>query len=320
MISTSSARTGGVAIVSRETELEQIDEESQADGQTEGREADGGPLTGDAVRQYLRDLQGIPLLSSKQEVDLAQRIERGDPDAVEQFTRANLRLVVSIAKRHAGRGLPLIDLIQEGSIGLMTAVPKFDWRRGFKFSTYATWWIRQAITRAIADQGGAIRLPTHVGEELSKLHRAQQRLTQRLEREPTDEELGTAVGMDPARVRDALLAAQAPRSLDQPLGSDADTSLADLVMDQRDGGPEELTEDASLKEDIEHTLAALLSKPEHRVLQMRFGLGDRHVYTLEMIGARLGVTRERVRQIERCALGKLRRAGVGSPLRDYWSA
>src|SRR5207249_3103260 len=269
-------------------------------------EAGGEPLNADAVWQYLKDIHDIPLLTAQQEIELAKRIEQDDPEALQQFTLSNLRLVVSIAKRYVGRGLSLIDLIQEGNIGLMRAVQKFDWQRGFKFSTYATWWIRQAITRAIADKGRTIRLPVHVSEALTKLNAAQQRLTQELGREPTDEELGQELGLDAQRVRETRLAARMPSSIDQPLSDDDETSVADFVMDQSERGPEELTHEELLKQEAERTLSIILSEREKLVLQMRFGLGEGHIYPLEKIGERLGLTRERVRQIEAQALRKLR--------------
>ena len=274
----------------------------------------------DAVWHYLRDIRDIPLLKAAQEVELAQRIEAGDQEALKQFTLANLRLVVNMAKRYTGRGLTLIDLIQEGNLGLMRAVQKFDWRRGFKFSTYATWWIRQAITRAIADKGRTIRLPVHVGEAIGKLHAAQQRLTQELGREPTDDEIGRELGVDGQRIKETRLAARMPSSIDQPIGDDEDTSVADFVMDQSDRGPEELTHERLLKQEALRALTESLTEREKLVLQMRFGLGDGHVYPLEKIGERLGLTRERVRQIEAQALRKLREPEISRRLRSYLSA
>ncbi|MGH2352054.1 MAG: sigma-70 family RNA polymerase sigma factor [Chloroflexota bacterium] len=310
----------GIEVVSDENELQQTTEDIQVEGQLDRLEAEGEPLNADAVWQYLKDIHDIPLLSAKQEVELARRIEQGDSQALREFTLSNLRLVVSIAKRYVGRGLSLIDLIQEGNIGLMRAVQKFDWRRGFKFSTYATWWIRQAITRAIADKGRTIRLPVHVSEALTKLNAAQQRLTQQLGREPSDEEIGQELGVDATRVKETRLAARLPSSIDQPIGEDEDTSVADFVMDQSDRGPEELTHERLLKQEAERTLAESLTERETLVLQMRFGLGDGHVYPLEKIGERLGLTRERVRQIEAQALRKLREPQVSSRLRHYLSA
>jgi RNA polymerase primary sigma factor len=310
----------GVEVVSSEADLQQGLDDLQLDKELEKLEAEGEPLHADAVWQYLKDIHDIPLLTAEQEVELAKRIEQGDQAAMQQFVLSNLRLVVSIAKRYTGRGLSLIDLIQEGNIGLMRAVQKFDWRRGFKFSTYATWWIRQAITRAIADKGRTIRLPVHVSEALSRLNTTQQRLTQQLGREPTDQELADALGIDPARVRETRLAARVPSSIDQPIGDDDDTSVADFVMDQSDRGPEELTHKELLKQEAERTLAAILTPREKLVLQMRFGLGNGHVYPLEKIGERLGLTRERVRQIEAQALRKLREPRVSGRLRHFLSA
>jgi RNA polymerase primary sigma factor len=310
----------GVEVVSDASELQQTIDDIHLDTQLDRLEAAGEPIQADAVWQYLKDIHDIPLLTADQETELAQRIERGDTAALQEFTLSNLRLVVSIAKRYVGRGLSLIDLIQEGNIGLMRAVQKFDWRRGYKFSTYATWWIRQAITRAIADKGRTIRLPVHVSEALTKLNAAHQRLTQQLGREPTDQELGQDLGLDAARVKETRLAARLPSSIDQPIGEDDDTSVADFVMDQSDRGPEEVTHELLLKQEAERTLAAALSEREKLVLQMRFGLGDGHVYPLEKIGERLGLTRERVRQIEAQALRKLREPDVSNRLRHYLSA
>ena len=307
----------GIEVVQDEAELQQTQEDIQLDGQLDRMEAEGEPLNADAVWQYLKDIHDIPLLTAKQEVELAQRIEAGDTGALQQFTLSNLRLVVSIAKRYTGRGLSLIDLIQEGNLGLMRAVQKFDWRRGFKFSTYATWWIRQAITRAIADKGRTIRLPVHVSEALTKLNAAQQQLTQEFGREPTDAEIGRSLGIDAQRVKETRLAARLPSSIDQPIGDDEDTSVADFVMDQSDRGPEELTHERLLKQEALRTLTESLSEREKLVLQLRFGLGDGHVYPLEKIGQQLGLTRERVRQIEREALRKLRAPETVGRLRSY---
>ncbi len=310
----------GIEIAEDESEIEAIEEDIETEEQLERLEAEARPIQADPVWQYLKDIHDIPLLTAQQEVELAQRIEQGDTEALQQFVLSNLRLVVSIAKRYVGRGLSLIDLIQEGNIGLMRAVQKFDWRRGYKFSTYATWWIRQAITRAIADKGRTIRLPVHVSEALSKLNAAQQRLTQQLGREPTDEELGRELGMDAQRVRETRLAARLPSSIDQPVGEDDDTSVADFVMDQSDRGPEELAHNLLLQQEARAVLLAALNARERRVLEMRFGLGDGHIYSLDIIGQRLGLTRERVRQIETRALQKLRASQASQRLREYLPA
>ncbi|NBT93532.1 MAG: RNA polymerase sigma factor RpoD/SigA [Chloroflexi bacterium] len=277
-------------------------------------------MQADPVWQYLKDIHDIPLLTAAQEVDLAQRIESGDETARQQFTLSNLRLVVSIAKRYVGRGLSLIDLIQEGNIGLMRAVQKFDWRRGYKFSTYATWWIRQAITRAIADKGRTIRLPVHVSEALTKLNGVQQRLTQELGREPTDEEVADELGLDVVRIRETRLASRLPSSIDQPMGDDEDASVGDFVMDRTEPGPEGVTHERMLRQEAERTLETVLNEREKMVLEMRYGLGDREVFALEKIGEKLNLTRERVRQIEAQALRKLRDPEISRKLREYLTA
>ena len=316
----------GVAILTDEAELEEVSDEPPPDpllGMRLDRAAeDRAPLNTDSLWQYLKDIHDIPLLTREQEVTLAQRVEQGDEKALREFTRANLRLVVSIAKKYVGRGLPLIDLIQEGNIGLMRGVEKFDWRRGFKFSTYATWWIRQAITRGAADKGRVVRLPVHVREELTKLGAAQQRLTHELGREPNDDELATELGMHALRLREIRRAAQLPSSIDRPFGAggDGDATLADLVADESDSGPAEVTHDALLAQEADLALDTVLTAREKLVLQMRYGLGDRNIYSLETIGQRLNLTRERVRQIERTALAKLRGYEGSERLRQHLCA
>jgi RNA polymerase primary sigma factor len=306
-----------VEIVSDDAELQELREDLRTDEALDRTEALATAPDADPVGQYLKDIHDIPLLSAAQEVELAQRIEAGDSEALQQFTLSNLRLVVNMAKRYTGRGLTLIDLIQEGNLGLMRAVQKFDWRRGFKFSTYATWWIRQAITRAIADKGRTIRLPVHVGEAIGKLHAAQQRLTQALGREPTDAEIGAALGVDAVRVQELRLSARVPSSLDRPLGEDEEITVGDLVADSDALEPGEQTHERLLKEETARTLTQTLTERERLVLQLRFGLGDGHVYPLEKIGQQLGLTRERVRQIEREALRKLRGPEAGQRLRAH---
>ena len=309
-----------IELLQEEAEVAEVQQDEETHDQLKRMEADSQPIQADPIWQYLKDIHDIPLLTAAQEVDLAQRIESGDDRALQQFTLSNLRLVVNISKRYVGRGLPLIDLIQEGNIGLMRAVQKFDWRRGFKFSTYATWWVRQGITRAIADKGRTIRLPVHIGEALTKINAAQQRLTQELGREPSDLEVATAVELTPERVEELRRAARLPSSIDAPIGEDEDSRVADLMADHSELGPEDAAHERALKQAAERTLTHALNDREKLVLQMRYGLGNGNVYPLEKIGERLGLTRERVRQIEREALRKLRNPEHSEPLRAYLSA
>lgn len=267
----------------------------------------------DAVKVYLRDIGSVPLLTAQQEVELAKRVEAGDLDATREFVLANLRLVVSIAKRYIGRGMPLLDLIQEGNIGLMRAVQKYNWQRGYRFSTYATWWIRQAITRAIADKSREIRLPAHITEQSNKVTRARQELSQELNRDPTPEEVAARVEMDPERVQELLSYLTRPVSLDAPIGTDAESTLGELVPGE-ESGPEETASGEILKEELDRVLTQALTDREKLVLQLRFGLGNGHIYPLEKVGERLGVTRERVRQLEKQALNKLRSPHIISRL------
>ena len=300
-------------IVADETELAELREDLHPDARLEPRRSGRRAGQADPIWQYLQDIRDIPLLTAAQEVELAQRIEAGDDEALQQFTLSNLRLVVNMAKRYTGRGLTLIDLIQEGNLGLMRAVQKFDWRRGFKFSTYATWWIRQAITRAIADKGRTIRLPGARRGGRCQAHAAQQRLTQELGREPTDAEIGARAGRRTrSGCRSCARRPACPSSLDQPLGEDEETRVADLVADPADPGPEERRPGAPAQAGgARGPWRETLTERERLVLQLRFGLGDGHVYPLEKIGQRLGLTRERVRQIEKEALRKLRRPEPG---------
>ena len=270
----------------------------------------------DAVKVYLRDIGSVPLLTKEQEIELAKKVELGDEDATRKFVLANLRLVVSIAKRYVGRGMPLLDLIQEGNMGLMHAVQKFDWRRDLRFSTYATWWIRQAITRAIADKSREIRLPAHITELTSKLIRVRQELAQRLDREPTPPELAEKLDLPVQRVGELLAFLTRPVSLDAPVGGDSESSLGDFVP-AADGGPEEQAAGAVLKDELAQVLSETLTDREKLVLQMRFGLGNGNVYPLEKVGERLNVTRERVRQIEKQALLKLRKRPITAQLAGY---
>ena len=262
------------------------------------------PLT-DPVRMYLREIGKVPLLRAEEEVDLAQRMEEGDVKAKQKLVDANLRLVVSIAKKYIGRGMLFLDLIQEGNLGLIRAVEKFDYRRGFKFSTYATWWIRQAITRAIADQARTIRVPVHMVETINKMVRISRQLVQQLGREPTDEEIAAEMEIDPSRVEEIRRISQLPVSLETPIGEEEDSQLGDFIEDRDLPSPDEAAAGHLLHEQIEEMLATLSSR-EREVLHYRFGLEDGHSYTLEEVGRKFNVTRERIRQIEAKALRKLR--------------
>ncbi len=281
-------------------------------------QAEGGALD-DPVRMYLKEIGRVPLLRREQEVDLAQRIERGDEEAKRQLIEANLRLVVSIAKRYVSPSLHLLDLIQEGNRGLIRAVEKFDWHKGFKFSTYATWWIRQAITRALAEQTRTIRLPVHMGETITKLARVSRRLQQKLGREPTPEEIGTAMQLPPERVREILKMTQEPISLDTPIGESEDTSLGGLIEDPGAVAPEEIASLTLLKAQLAGVLETLTPR-ERNVLRLRFGLDDDRPRTLDEIGREFGVTRERIRQIEAKALRKLQHSHQTTQLKDFWAS
>ena len=270
----------------------------------------------DPVRMYLKEIGRIPLLTREQEIDLAQRNEKGDMRAKEKLTSSNLRLVVSIAKKYIGRGLTFLDLIQEGNKGLIRAVEKYDWKKGFKFSTYATWWIRQAITRAIADQARTIRIPVHMVETINKLIRISRRLMQDLGREPTPEEIGTEMDIAPEKVREILKISQKTTSLETPIGDDDDSYLGDFIPDDTQMTPYEATSVRLLKENIDEVLRAL-SDREARVLKMRFGLASQRPMTLEEVGQKFGVTRERIRQIEAKALRKLKHPSRRKKLQDY---
>ncbi len=276
----------------------------------------GEGVTTDPVRMYLKEIGRIPLLTAEQEVDLAQKIEKGDMRARKKLTESNLRLVVSIAKKYVGRGMSFLDLIQEGNIGLSRAVEKYDWRKGFKFSTYATWWIRQAITRAIADQARTIRIPVHMVETINKLIRTSRQLMQELGREPAVEEIGLALEMPPARVREILKIAQDTTSLEAPVGDEEDSMLGDFIADKRQASPYDVASKELLKDNIEEVLRTL-SEREAKVLIMRFGLDGDTAKTLEEVGREFGVTRERIRQIEAKALRKLKHPTRRMKLRDY---
>ncbi|OGD76901.1 RNA polymerase sigma factor RpoD [Candidatus Collierbacteria bacterium RIFOXYB1_FULL_49_13] len=270
----------------------------------------------DPVRMYLKEIGRIPLLKREEEISLAQKVDNGDQAAKDKLTQSNLRLVVSIAKKYIGRGMSFLDLIQEGNKGLIRAVEKYDWTKGFKFSTYATWWIRQAITRAIADQARTIRIPVHMVETINKLMRIQRRLMQELGREPTPEEVGKEMGMDPDRVREIFKIAQKTTSLETPIGDEEDSLLGDFIQDDTQVSPYDMTSKRLLKESVDEVLGTL-SDRESKVVKMRFGLDGQKPMTLEEVGREFGVTRERIRQIESKALRKLRHPSKKKKLQDY---
>ncbi len=275
-----------------------------------------GVKINDPVRMYLKEIGRVDLLSAEEEISLAKRIEEGDEEAKRRLAEANLRLVVSIAKRYVGRGMLFLDLIQEGNMGLIKAVEKFDYRKGYKFSTYATWWIRQAITRAIADQARTIRIPVHMVETINKLIRVQRQLLQDLGREPTPEEIAEDMDLTPDKVREILKIAQEPVSLETPIGEEDDSHLGDFIEDQDATSPSEHAAYELLKEQLEDVLDTLTDREEN-VLRLRFGLDDGRTRTLEEVGKVFGVTRERIRQIEAKALRKLRHPSRSKRLKDF---
>lgn len=275
-----------------------------------------GVKINDPVRMYLKEIGRVDLLSAEEEISLAKRIEDGDEEAKRRLAEANLRLVVSIAKRYVGRGMLFLDLIQEGNMGLIKAVEKFDYNKGYKFSTYATWWIRQAITRAIADQARTIRIPVHMVETINKLIRVQRQLLQDLGREPTPEEIGEDMDLSPDKVREILKIAQEPVSLETPIGEEDDSHLGDFIEDQDATSPAEHAAYELLKEQLEDVLDTLTDREEN-VLRLRFGLDDGRTRTLEEVGKVFGVTRERIRQIEAKALRKLRHPSRSKRLKDF---
>ena len=270
----------------------------------------------DPVRMYLKEIGKVPLLSAEEEIELAQRMELGDQDAKKRLAEANLRLVVSIAKRYVGRGMLFLDLIQEGNLGLIKAVEKFDYRKGYKFSTYATWWIRQAITRAIADQARTIRIPVHMVETINKLIRVSRQLLQELGREPTPEEIAEEMSMPVERVREILKISQEPVSLETPIGEEEDSHLGDFIEDDKVPVPADAAAFTLLKEQLVEVLGTLTER-EQKVLRLRFGLDDGRARTLEEVGKEFNVTRERIRQIEAKALRKLRHPSRSRKLKDY---
>ena len=270
----------------------------------------------DPVRMYLKGIGKVPLLSAEEEIELAKRMELGDQEAKKRLAEANLRLVVSIAKRYVGRGMLFLDLIQEGNLGLIKAVEKFDYRKGYKFSTYATWWIRQAITRAIADQARTIRIPVHMVETINKLIRVSRQLLQELGREPTPEEIAAEMNMPVERVREILKISQEPVSLETPIGEEEDSHLGDFIQDDNVPVPADAAAFTLLKEQLEEVLGTLTER-EQKVLTLRFGLEDGRARTLEEVGKEFNVTRERIRQIEAKALRKLRHPSRSRKLKDY---
>jgi RNA polymerase primary sigma factor len=277
-------------------------------------EPEGG--ADDAVRSYLKSIGRVRLLTKEDEVRLAKRVEANDMEAKNQLIEANLRLVVSIAKRYTGRGLTLLDLIQEGNLGLIRAVEKFDWRRGFKFSTYATWWIRQGITRALADQSRTIRIPVHMVERMNRVGRARRALIQKTNREPTPEEIAREVEMSPSQVEDILELGREPVSLDTPVGpAEGETRLADFIEDDASEAPIEQVSSTMRQRDLEAALRSLQWR-ERRVLELRYGLSSEEPMTLEAIGSEVGVTRERVRQIESKTLSKLKNSREAEKLKE----
>ncbi len=290
--------------------------EKKKSSKKEDLSAPTGVKINDPVRMYLKEIGRVPLLTAEEEVELALKIEEGDEEAKQRLAEANLRLVVSIAKRYVGRGMQFLDLIQEGNMGLMKAVEKFDYRKGFKFSTYATWWIRQAITRAIADQARTIRIPVHMVETINKLIRIQRQLLQDLGREPTPEEIGAEMDLPTEKVREILKIAQEPVSLETPIGEEDDSHLGDFIEDNEATSPADHAAYELLKEQLEDVLDTLTDREEN-VLRLRFGLDDGRTRTLEEVGKVFGVTRERIRQIEAKALRKLRHPSRSKQLKDF---
>lgn len=275
-----------------------------------------GVSTEDPVRMYLKEIGNVPLLSTEEEVELARRVEEGDEEAKKKLIEANLRLVVSIAKKYVGRGMPFLDLIQEGNMGLMKAVDKFDYAKGFKFSTYATWWIRQAITRGIADTGRTIRVPVHMVETINKTLRMTRTLLQELGREPTPEEVAERLGVPVSRVREVLKISRDPVSLDTPIGEEDDSHLGDFIEDDSALSPADSAAFSMLREELSTALESLTDR-ERQVVQLRFGLIDGRARTLEEVGKEFNVTRERIRQIEAKALRKLRHPSRSKRLKDF---
>ena len=299
------------------TSEEEADESDGLSEELDRLSSLGKKSLADPVRMYLMEIGRIPLLTREEEIRLAQQVEAGDKVAKQKLIDANLRLVVSIAKKYIGRGMTFLDLIQEGNKGLIRAVEKFDWTKGFKFSTYATWWIRQAITRSIADQARTIRIPVHMVETINKLMRTARRLMQELGREPTPEEIGEAMEMEPEKVKEIFKISQNTTSLEAPVGDgEDDSTLGDFIADDSQVSPYEATSHQMLRENVEEVLEAL-SDREAKVLKMRFGLSGNRMMTLEEVGKQFGVTRERIRQIEAKALRKLKHPSRRKKLQDF---
>ena len=293
-----------------------VDDEDEIEVEKIDLSVPDGVSIEDPVRMYLKEIGKVPLLSAEEEIELAKRMELGDQEAKKRLAEANLRLVVSIAKRYVGRGMLFLDLIQEGNLGLIKAVEKFDYRKGYKFSTYATWWIRQAITRAIADQARTIRIPVHMVETINKLIRVSRQLLQELGREPTPEEIAAEMNMPVERVREILKISQEPVSLETPIGEEEDSHLGDFIQDDNVPVPADAAAFTLLKEQLEEVLGTLTER-EQKVLTLRFGLEDGRARTLEEVGKEFNVTRERIRQIEAKALRKLRHPSRSKKLRDF---
>ena len=293
-----------------------IAEEEEVDMENIDLSVPEGVSIEDPFRMYLKEIGKVPLLSAEREIELAKRMEEGDEDAKKELAEANLRLVVSIAKRYVGRGMLFLDLIQEGNLGLIKAVEKFDYHKGYKFSTYATWWIRQAITRAIADQARTIRIPVHMVETINKLIRVSRQLLQELGREPLPEEIAKELDMPVERVREILKISQEPVSLETPIGEEEDSHLGDFIQDDNVPVPAEAAAQTLLKEQLDEVLDTLTER-EQKVLRLRFGMNDGRARTLEEVGKEFDVTRERIRQIEAKALRKLRHPSRSRKLRDY---
>ena len=303
-------------ILDDDADIEKMDDEEEIELDKIDLSVPEGVSIEDPVRMYLKEIGKVSLLTADEEIELAKRMEQGDEDAKKRLAEANLRLVVSIAKRYVGRGMLFLDLIQEGNLGLIKAVEKFDYRKGYKFSTYATWWIRQAITRAIADQARTIRIPVHMVETINKLIRVSRQLLQELGREPSPEEIAAEMDIPVERVREILKISQEPVSLETPIGEEEDSHLGDFIQDENVPVPADAAAFTLLKEQLDEVLGTLTER-EQKVLRLRFGLDDSRARTLEEVGKEFNVTRERIRQIEAKALRKLRHPSRSRKLKDY---